>query len=265
MSTIEATGKTIEDAVRSGLVRLGRMKEEVDIEILEEPKSGFFGFGSKPARVRITEKADVTPVPSEVIQAEPETEVSAAEPKAADVVKAVEVAEPDMMEDEPSEPAVQEPEEEAFSAEEAAAKGKAFLQEVLKNMGIDVVIEKMIKSDKILLHLHGKNLGILIGKHGQTLDALQYLTNLTPNQGENARYFIMLDVENYRHRREETLKQLAHRLANRVKQNGESVTLEPMNGYERKIIHVALQNDSEVRTESEGKDPYRHVVIYYQG
>lgn len=166
MSTIEATGKTIEDAVRSGLVRLGRMKEEVDIEILEEPKSGFFGFGSKPARVRITEKADVTPVPSEVIQAEPETEVSAAEPKAADVVEAVEVAEPDMMEDEPSEPAVQEPEEEAFSAEEAAAKGKAFLQEVLKNMGIDVVIEKMIKSDKILLHLHGKNLGILIGKHG---------------------------------------------------------------------------------------------------
>ena len=265
MSTIEATGKTIEDAVRSGLVRLGRMKEEVDIEILEEPKSGFFGFGSKPARVRITEKADVTPVPSEVIQAEPETEVSAAEPKAADVVKAVEVAEPDMMEDEPSEPAVQEPEEEAFSAEEAAAKGKAFLQEVLKNMGIDVVIEKMIKSDKILLHLHGKNLGILIGKHGQTMDALQYLTNLTTNQGENARYFIMLDVENYRHRREETLKQLAHRLANRVKQNGESVTLEPMNGYERKIIHVALQNDSEVRTESEGKDPYRHVVIYYQG
>ena len=265
MSTIEATGKTIEDAVRSGLVRLGRMKEEVDIEILEEPKSGFFGFGSKPARVRITEKADVTPVPSEVIQAEPETEVSAAEPKAADGVKAVEVAEPDMMEDEPSEPAVQEPEEEAFSAEEAAAKGKAFLQEVLKNMGIDVVIEKMIKSDKILLHLHGKNLGILIGKHGQTLDALQYLTNLTTNQGENARYFIMLDVENYRHRREETLKQLAHRLANRVKQNGESVTLEPMNGYERKIIHVALQNDSEVRTESEGKDPYRHVVIYYQG
>ena len=265
MSTIEATGKTIEDAVRSGLVRLGRMKEEVDIEILEEPKSGFFGFGSKPARVRITEKADVTPVPSEVIQAEPETEVSAAEPKAADVVEAVEVAEPDMMEDEPSEPAVQEPEEEAFSAEEAAAKGKAFLQEVLKNMGIDVVIEKMIKSDKILLHLHGKNLGILIGKHGQTLDALQYLTNLTTNQGENARYFIRLDVENYRHRREETLKQLAHRLANRVKQNGESVTLEPMNGYERKIIHVALQNDSEVRTESEGKDPYRHVVIYYQG
>ncbi len=84
MSTIEATGKTIEDAVRSGLVRLGRMKEEVDIEILEEPKSGFFGFGSKPARVRITEKADVTPVPSDVVQAEPEKEVLVEEPQIAE-------------------------------------------------------------------------------------------------------------------------------------------------------------------------------------
>lgn len=265
MSTIEATGKTIEDAVRSGLVRLGRMKEEVDIEILEEPKSGFFGFGSKPARVRITEKEDITPVPKAVVENElPQEEPEKAEP-VEENLEAVEAAEADSVEEITHEEALSESEEEVFSAEEAADKGKAFLQEVLKNMGIEVVIEKMIKSDKILLHLHGKNLGILIGKHGQTLDALQYLTNLTTNQGENSRYFIMLDVENYRHRREETLKQLAHRLANRVKQNGEPVILEPMNGYERKIIHVALQNDSEVRTESEGKDPYRHVVIYYQG
>ena len=157
-----------------------------------------------------------------------------------------------------------EPAEETFTAEEAAAKAKAFLQDVLRNMGIEVMIEKMIKSDKIILHLHGKNLGILIGKHGQTLDALQYLTNLTTNQGEETRHFIMLDVENYRQRREETLKQLAVRLAGRVKRSGEKVVLEPMNGYERKIIHVALQNEAHVRTESEGQDPYRHVVIYYE-
>lgn len=239
MSTIETTGKTIEDAVRSGLVRLGRMKDEVDIEVLEEPKSGFFGFGSKPAKVRITEKEGVPTVPT--MESQP---------------AAVE---------KPVAPAAAEPAANAVdAAEEAAAKAKAFLQEVLKNMGIDVVIEKMIKSDKVLLHLHGKNLGILIGKHGQTLDALQYLTNLTTNQGETTRHFIMLDVENYRHRREETLKQLAIRLANRVKKNGDRVVLEPMNGYERKIIHVTLQNDPQVRTESEGQDPYRHVVIYYQ-
>ena len=152
---------------------------------------------------------------------------------------------------------------EDFTAEEAAAKAREFLQEVLKNMGMQVVIEKMIKPDKIILHLHGKNLGILIGKHGQTLDALQYLTNLTTNQGKETRHFIMLDVENYRHRREETLKQLALRLSGRVKKKGDRVVLEPMNGYERKIIHVALQDADHVRTESEGQDPYRHVVIYY--
>lgn len=260
MSSIEATGKTIEDAIRSGLVRLGKIKEEVNIEVLAEPKSGFLGFGSKPAVVRLTEKTksaqSVSAVPEhieetkpEVVRKEEQTTVSA--PSNTDAAEEVVSTE--------SAAAV-----ETFTAEEAAAKAKDFLLEVLQNMGIDVMIEKMIKADKIILHLHGKNLGILIGKHGQTLDALQYLTNLTTNQGQETRHFIMLDVENYRHRREETLKQLAERLAGRVKRSGEKVVLEPMNGYERKVIHVALQNEEHVRTESEGQDPYRHVVIYYQ-
>lgn len=259
MRTIEATGKTIEDAVRSGLVQLGLMEDEVTVEVLAEPKSGFLGFGSKPAKVRLTAKDDApkagaslevtedTPAVQEDVQPEPVSPVVEEEP-----VPAAE---------EPA-PAV---ENTAFSAEDAAARAKAFLQEVLQNMGIsDVIIEKMIKADKVILHLHGKNLGILIGKHGQTLDALQYLTNLTTNQGEDMRHFIMLDVENYRKRREDALRQLALRLASRVKRSGEKMVLEPMNGYERKVIHVALQNDDHVRTESEGQDPYRHVVIYYQ-
>lgn len=254
MSSIEVTGKTIEDAVRSGLVRLGKIKEEVDIEVLAEPKSGFLGFGSKPAVVRLTEKSDkkASAVPEQI-----EENKTAAEeaPAAADVAVSSENDLPK---------AEKNAAEETFTAEDAAAKAKEFLMEVLQNMGIDVMIEKMIKADKIILHLHGKNLGILIGKHGQTLDALQYLTNLTTNQGQENRHFIMLDVENYRHRREETLKQLAERLAGRVKRSGEKVVLEPMNGYERKVIHVALQNEEHVRTESEGQDPYRHVVIYYQ-
>lgn len=264
MRTIEATGKTIEDAVRSGLVRLGLMEEEVTIEVLAEPKSGFLGFGSKPAKVRLTEKARKT-APIYDIEEEERKAAPPAEPKAAEAAQA-EAVTAEAPEEPVEEPAVDEaePAEETFTAEEAAAKAKAFLQDVLRNMGIDVMIEKMIKSDKIILHLHGKNLGILIGKHGQTLDALQYLTNLTTNQGEETRHFIMLDVENYRQRREETLKQLAVRLAGRVKRSGEKVVLEPMNGYERKIIHVALQNEAHVRTESEGQDPYRHVVIYYE-
>ena len=264
MRTIEATGKTIEDAVRSGLVRLGLMEEEVTIEVLAEPKSGFLGFGSKPAKVRLTEKARKN-APIYDIEEEERKAAPPAEPKAAEAAPAEDVT-AEAPEEPVEEPAADEaePAEETFTAEEAAAKAKAFLQDVLRNMGIDVMIEKMIKSDKIILHLHGKNLGILIGKHGQTLDALQYLTNLTTNQGEETRHFIMLDVENYRQRREETLKQLAVRLAGRVKRSGEKVVLEPMNGYERKIIHVALQNEAHVRTESEGQDPYRHVVIYYE-
>lgn len=264
MRTIEATGKTIEDAVRSGLVRLGLMEEEVTIEVLAEPKSGFLGFGSKPAKVRLTEKArknaPIYDIEEEERKAAPPAESKAAEAAPTEAVTAETPKEPV---EEPAAVEV-EPAEETFTAEEAAAKAKAFLQDVLRNMGIEVMIEKMIKSDKIILHLHGKNLGILIGKHGQTLDALQYLTNLTTNQGEETRHFIMLDVENYRQRREETLKQLAVRLAGRVKRSGEKVVLEPMNGYERKIIHVALQNEAHVRTESEGQDPYRHVVIYYE-
>lgn len=265
MSSIEVTGKTIEDAVRSGLVRLGKIKEEVEIEVLSEPKSGFLGFGSKPAVVRLTEKNKGKTVSTAEAAVETEEEVVAVQSITEEAVAVQEeVVGADSLptaEEQPVETA--EAAVEAFTADEAAAKAKDFLLEVLHNMGIEVMIEKMIKADKIILHLHGKNLGILIGKHGQTLDALQYLTNLTTNQGQENRHFIMLDVENYRQRREETLKQLADRLAGRVKRNKEKVVLEPMNGYERKIIHVALQNEEHVRTESEGQDPYRHVVIYY--
>lgn len=281
MNHVEATGKTIEDAVRSGLVQLGLTRDEVTVEVLSEPKSGFLGIGSKPAVVRVTAKEEAEHVLQR--QQEDVRKAEEAEKQAADAAGIAE-AEPPCPEEPVSAPAESEidhpadgakdsvaasPADEAadqkedFTAEEAAAKAREFLQEILKNMGMQVVIEKMIKPDKIILHLHGKNLGILIGKHGQTLDALQYLTNLTTNQGKETRHFIMLDVENYRHRREETLKQLALRLSGRVKKKGDRVVLEPMNGYERKIIHVALQDADHVRTESEGQDPYRHVVIYY--
>lgn len=281
MNHVEATGKTIEDAVRSGLVQLGLTRDEVTVEVLSEPKSGFLGIGSKPAVVRVTAKEEAEHVLQR--QQEDVRKAEEAEKQAADAAGIAE-AEPPCPEEPVSAPAESEidhpadgakdsvaaspadesaDQKEDFTAEEAAAKAREFLQEVLKNMGMQVVIEKMIKPDKIILHLHGKNLGILIGKHGQTLDALQYLTNLTTNQGKETRHFIMLDVENYRHRREETLKQLALRLSGRVKKKGDRVVLEPMNGYERKIIHVALQDADHVRTESEGQDPYRHVVIYY--
>ena len=236
---IEATGKTIEEAIESGLKELGKDISEVETEVLVQPSSGILGFGKKEAKVRLTViEKQVEEVSVEAIQVE---EVS------------VEV-----------QPVESDGGENRNDAEEVAADAKEFLNTILEKMGISAVIEKMIKADRITLHIHGDDLGVLIGKHGQTLDALQYIINLKANKGKENRFFIMLDVENYRARREETLKNLAHRLASRVKRNRNKVVLEPMNGFERKIIHVALQDTEHVRTESEGQDPYRHVVIYYQ-
>ncbi|MBS6027800.1 MAG: protein jag [Negativicoccus succinicivorans] len=155
----------------------------------------------------------------------------------------------------------------AFSAEEqaeTAQRAKAFLQSVTDAMGLDVMIEKRMTAERILLQLHGRGLGVLIGKHGKTLDSLQYLTNLAANQSGRGRYFVMLDVEDYRERRQATLESLAIRLANRVKRSQRPLVLEPMNAYERKIIHLTLQDDPDVYTKSEGELDNRHLVIHYK-
>ena len=141
-------------------------------------------------------------------------------------------------------------------------KAQEFLKNIFEAMRLDVHVDMELQKDVYVFNLMGENLGILIGKHGQTLDALQYLVNLAANHGivEN-RLHILLDVENYRSRREETLIRLASRLADKVKRTGEKIMLEPMNRHERKIIHTALQNDSRVVTYSAGDEPYRKVVI----
>lgn len=147
--------------------------------------------------------------------------------------------------------------------DEAIIAAKEFLQRVFTAMKIEVAMEKFInKNDgSVTFKLHGQDMGILIGKHGQTLDSLQYLTNLVANKTSNERVRVIIDVEDYRDRRIETLTRLANRLADKVKRTGERVALEPMNPHERKIIHMALQGDRRVTTLSEGDDPYRHVVI----
>lgn len=147
--------------------------------------------------------------------------------------------------------------------DEAVAAAKEFLQKVFNTMKIEVVMEKFINKTEgsVTFRLHGEDMGILIGKHGQTLDALQYLTNLVANKNSSERIRVIIDVEDYRDRRVETLTRLANRLAEKVKRTGERISLEPMNPHERKIIHMALQNDRKVTTLSEGDAPYRHVVI----
>ena len=143
-----------------------------------------------------------------------------------------------------------------------ADKAKKFLSDIFAAMNLDVTIEVSEAEDGVVLNLIGDNLGILIGKHGQTLDSLQYLANLTANKGlleEKVR--IILDIENYRNRREETLRRLALRLADKVRRTGERIVLEPMNRHERKIIHMALQDNYRISTYSSGDEPYRKVVI----
>lgn len=140
-------------------------------------------------------------------------------------------------------------------------EAKKFLESVFKAMNIAVFMEKLTHDDHVVINLRGEDLGVLIGKHGQTLDALQYLTNLAANRDAAERSRIILDVEDYRKRRAETLSRLAMRLADKVKRRGERVVLEPMSPQERKIIHMALQDDSRIVTYSEGDEPYRKVVI----
>ncbi|MBQ8491249.1 MAG: protein jag [Acidaminococcaceae bacterium] len=156
-----------------------------------------------------------------------------------------------------------EPAKEFIVDDAVVDEAKDFLAKIFKAMKIEVMMEKFVnkKDGCVVLKLHGDDMGILIGKHGQTLDSLQYLTNLVANKNTENRVHIVIDVENYRERRAETLTRLAKRLADKVKKNGERIVLEPMNPHERKIIHTALQNDSKITTLSEGSEPYRKVVI----
>ena len=145
-----------------------------------------------------------------------------------------------------------------FNPEKTA---KEFLREMFVAMGIIVNIETELKEKQLLINLSGSDMGILIGKRGQTLDSIQYLVNLVVNKGNAPYLSITIDTENYRQRRKETLESLAYNLAKKVKQTGKKVVLEPMNPYERRIIHSSLQNNKYVTTYSEGEEPYRNVVI----
>ena len=146
---------------------------------------------------------------------------------------------------------------------DALTVGKQFLSDLFQAMHIAVELEVAVPEEEgpVAVNLRGEDLGILIGKHGQTLDSLQYLTNLVANKNSAERIRIMIDIEDYRERRAHTLTRLALRLAEKVKRSGDRVVLEPMNPHERKIIHMALQNDNRVNTLSEGEDPYRRVAI----
>lgn len=274
MRTVRITAKTIEAAVAEGLEKLGISREEAVVHVVEQPSSGLFGLiHKKMAVVDISapdeEILEETPVevpaeeakaeePVEEVKEEKPVETAKAEEKPAEEVSAEEKVEA------PAEEKKAEREEPTFDPEEqkkVAEEAKTFLTGVFAGMHLAVTMECRMTEERIMINLVGDGLGILIGKHGQTLDALQYLTNLAAGKSFRHHYFILLDVENYRERRQDTLEALARRLAGKVKRTGEEVRLEPMAAGERRIIHLALQDDHAVSTDSEGEAPYRYVVI----
>lgn len=270
MRTVRITAKTIEAAVAEGLEKLGISREEAVVHVVEQPSSGLFGLIHKKMAVVDISAPDEEAEEDTVEETSPAEEAPAAEIPAeeakeetpAEELKAEEAA-PEA-EEAPAEEKKAEREEPTFDPEEqkkVAEEAKTFLAGVFAGMHLAVTMECRMTEERIMINLVGDGLGILIGKHGQTLDALQYLTNLAAGKTFRHHYFILLDVENYRERRQDTLEALARRLAGKVKRTGEEIRLEPMAAGERRIIHLALQDDHAVSTDSEGEAPYRYVVI----
>ena len=203
MDFIEISAKTVDDAVTEGLIKLGTTSDKIEYEVMEKGSAGFFGLGSKPAKIRIRKKSTV------------EDHV------------------------------------------------REFLNNVFRAMGmeVEILIRKSEDEKNIDIELKGSDMGVLIGKRGQTLDSLQYLTNLAVGKQVSEYVKVKIDTEDYRKRRKETLENLAKNIAYKVKRTKRSVSLEPMNPFERRIIHSALQGDRYVNTHSEGDEPYRHVVV----
>lgn len=253
MRTVRITAKTIEAAVAEGLEKLGISREEAVVHVVEQPSSGLFGLIHKKMAVVDISAPDEEAEEDTVEEASPAEEAPAAEIPAEEAKEETPADEKKAEREEPT----FDPEEQKKVAEEA----KTFLAGVFAGMHLAVTMECRMTEERIMINLVGDGLGILIGKHGQTLDALQYLTNLAAGKSFRHHYFILLDVENYRERRQDTLEALARRLAGKVKRTGEEIRLEPMAAGERRIIHLALQDDHAVSTDSEGEAPYRYVVI----
>ena len=294
---ITATGKTIDLAIENALNQLQMDRDSVSVEVLENPKSGFLGFGACPAKVKVTYE-----VPDEEVKPAPAlSSASRSKPKKAEPKQ--EAAKPlNPINPKPAAPKAEAPKQEAPKAERRAEQPKApkqpkqekprqerkpaktaevkeyaaaaegsveerievFIKGLLEHMGSDAVPHAWkSENDTYQVDLVGENLGMLIGRRGETLDAIQHLTNYTINRDSNKRSRINVDAENYRLKREDSLRRLAMKVAGKVVKYRRNITLEPMNAYERHVIHATLQDVPDVTTYSTGTEPNRRVVVSY--
>ena len=271
MSYIDVTGKTEEEAISSALAQLGMDRDDVSVEILERAKSGFLGMGAKPARVRVTYGPDEAPMeeitaPVKPAVTEKKEEPRKEQPKPQQPKKEQPKAKPQPKREEkrpepesrPEEPAVELPE----CRDDNALRIAGFLTGLLEHMDSPAAV-KVYEEEKgrYKAILEGQKLGALIGRRGETLDAIQQLTNYAVNSGKDKRIRVHVDAENYRARREASLESLAMKVAAKVKKYRRSVTLEAMNAYERHVIHETLQDYPDVITYSTGTEPNRRVVV----
>ena len=298
IKSIEATGKTIDEATRNALAQLGLDRDDVSVEILERAKKGFLGIGASPAKVRVTYEAaeEPKPAPAPVKPAEVRKPVPPRAPersteKPSPVEKAVPAAavqeerKPERSEKKPPRPRSGRkpaPQQQAVEEAEAAAPAAApvdlgepcndekarqiitFLEGLLEHMGSTAKAKVYLDPEgRYKVILEGEKLGALIGRRGETLDAIQQLTNYSVNKSGEKRVRVHVDAENYRLKREESLQRLAQKMAAKAIKYRRNVTLDPMNAYERHVIHTALQDVAGVTTYSMGTDPNRRVIVAF--
>lgn len=266
MDFSEKWGKDVEEATRLALIDLNLTIDQVVVKVLEEPSKGFFGLGSKLAKVRVEKKIEEKKVEKKEEPAKVETYTKPVRPEK--IVKKDAPEKREKRSEKPKQTAAFH-DEVSFSLKEKPENlvdmqdgvAATFLKELTEKMGLDLSIKVEGNESCIYVDMAGKDSGTVIGKRGQTLDAIQYLTSLVVNKDKEKYLRVIIDAENYRQKRERTLEQLAVRLADKVIKTRKSVRLEPMNPYERKVIHATLQVNPAVTTRSEGEEPYRRVII----
>lgn len=264
MKFIDVTGKSEDEAIQRGLAQLGLERDDVSVEVLERAKSGFLGLGGNPARVRISYEGFDQAVPP-VVEAVKPLDVShkketIVEKKPEPIAKKAPIA-PKSPVVEENEAPVSHKEEKTVETEDKEIAIRDFLTGLLAQLDVEATVEMhQAEKGRIEVNLVGENLGALIGRRGETLDAIQQLTSYAINRQGN-RVRVQLDAENYRAKREQSLENLAKKVASKVIKLRRNVPLEPMNAYERHVIHTALQDVKGITTYSTGTDPNRRVIV----
>jgi spoIIIJ-associated protein len=265
-------GKTVEDALTNASIALGMTSDHISYEVIDKGSVGFLGFASKDAVIRVRlgddseEDAKKEEISEEADSATAANQESVVENREEKDKESSETDQLKTVSDDPSHAKDQDKKNLSISDDELSKVedvAENFLNDVFEKMCLTVSIKKDYdqESKSLNLDLVGPDMGVIIGKRGQTLDSLQYLTNLVVNRKTSNYVRVKIDTENYRERRKETLENLAHNVAYKVKKTRRPVALESMNPYERRVIHAALSEDPYVTTHSEGEEPYRHVVV----